>query len=448
MFHIRAVSGAQGHHPIPDVSKGDIQFYVDCAGFKGFEEGKKVYEEIYLSVGGDQLTYVQEGATFRAVAEVSAVLRDVRGSRVKSECWKIGRRVETFEETRNKIFLFDAIGLMIKPGRYTLEVKVKDVNSAKEGSNRVKLLVPSFEGDGLMLSQIQLAAKIEADTSRHKFVKNGRRVTPNPMRVYGLHWPLLYFYIEVYNLSVGGPGSSTYTTQYAVLDGPGNVVKEYPAKELQKPGASSVIMSGLNVVTLPGGLYTLRVRVVDNDNAQEAVTERSFQVLKPQSPAAQKEEETLAQFSEEDAERNMNLIKYIASKEELKIYKDLNLEGKKQFLDKFWKRRDPTPDTPRNEFKEEHLRRCEEANRFFTDGKKEGWRTDFGRVFILYGKPDEIERHAHEVDLKPYEIWYYYSVEGGVQFVFGDLDGFGSYTLIHSNARNEIYDPEFRRWLR
>ena len=128
------------------------------------------------------------------------------------------------------------------------------------------------------------------------------------------------------NLFSGGDGPSTYTTQYAILDEEERFVKEYPAKEMRKPGASSIIMSGLNVITLPRGLYTFQVRVRDNDSDQEIVAHRSFQVLKPVSTEEAKE--TSAAFTKEVAERNLDFIKYITSKEEQKMYKELNLEGK------------------------------------------------------------------------------------------------------------------------
>lgn len=441
------ISAGEEPDPIPEVSQGDIQFYADYASFKNLDDEKSVYVEIYLSILGDQLTYIQEASRFCAVAEVSVVLRDVRGSRVQSESWKLGCEVATFEDTRSKRFLFDMIGFMVKPGKYNLEVKLKDTNSSKEGRSKLDLRVLSFKGDELMLSQIELAAMIEPDTSKHKLVKNGRRITPNPIRSYGINWPMLYFYTEVYNLSLEDGGSMTYTTQYSILDEQGTVLKEYPAKTLPKPGTSSIIMSGLNVVTLPLGVYIFQVKVVDNTTDQKAVTRRNFVVLKPHIPTEGVAEEVPRGFTEQEAERQFNLMRYVASKKERDVYKDLHLKGKEQFVEEFWRRRDPTPETPLNEFRREHYRRFEEANRIFTAGNREGWKTDFGRVFILYGKPDEVERHAHEIDVKPHEIWYYFNVEGGVEFIFGDLDGFGTYTLIHSTARNEVNDPNYQRWL-
>ncbi|CUS95440.1 hypothetical protein JGI14_11203 [Candidatus Kryptonium thompsonii] len=69
----------------------------------------------------------------------------------------------------------------------------------------------------------------------------------------------------------------------------------------------------------------------------------------------------------------------------------------------------------------------------------------WGKVIkAVDGPPDEYERHPSEVDSKPYEIWYYHNIEGGVEFVFVDKSGFSDYILVHSTKRNEIRDDNWR----
>ena len=86
-------------------------------------------------------------------------------------------------------------------------------------------------------------------------------------------------------------------------------------------------------------------------------------------------------------------VVYIITPEELSAFKQLsNDEERDQFIEQFWLRRDPTPDTPENEYREEHYRRIAEANEKFPAGIP-GWRTDRGRIYIIWGPPDEIERH-------------------------------------------------------
>src|SRR5713226_2249360 len=86
-------------------------------------------------------------------------------------------------------------------------------------------------------------------------------------------------------------------------------------------------------------------------------------------------------------------VTYIISDEERSAFLRLqNNEEREQFIEQFWLRRDPTPDTVENEFKEEHYRRIAYANERFDSGIP-GWKTDRGRIYIKFGPPDEIESH-------------------------------------------------------
>ena len=153
-----------------------------------------------------------------------------------------------------------------------------------------------------------------------------------------------------------------------------------------------------------------------------------------------------ATMNEQELDREFDLSKYIASKAELDHYKSLKGEdAKRKALFEFWNKRDEDKSTPINEVKVEHFKRVEYANLTFRNGKKEGWRSDRGRVYIVYGAPDEIERHANEIDTKPYEIWQYHSLQGGVEFIFGDRTGFSDYVLLHSTHRSELHDENWQR---
>jgi GWxTD domain-containing protein len=86
-------------------------------------------------------------------------------------------------------------------------------------------------------------------------------------------------------------------------------------------------------------------------------------------------------------------VVYIITDEERAAFRQLsNDEERDNFIEAFWQRRDPTPDTEENEYKEEHYQRIAYANEHFAAGVP-GWRTDRGRMYIVFGKPDEIESH-------------------------------------------------------
>lgn len=118
-------------------------------------------------------------------------------------------------------------------------------------------------------------------------------------------------------------------------------------------------------------------------------------------------------------------VAYIITDEERAAFKQLsNDEERDNFIEAFWQRRDPTPDTEENEFKEEHYQRIAYANEHFAAGVP-GWKTDRGRIYIVFGKPDEIDSHPSggtyerpmeegggETSTFPFEDWRYRYIEG------------------------------------
>ena len=126
-------------------------------------------------------------------------------------------------------------------------------------------------------------------------------------------------------------------------------------------------------------------------------------------------------------------VAYIITDEERRAYKSLQTDPEReQFIEQFWQRRDPTPGTPENEFKEEHYRRIAYANEHFSS-QIPGWKTDRGRVYITYGPPDEIEDHSNPASgTAPFQQWRYRYIEGVGQNViveFIDPNRNGEYRM-------------------
>jgi GWxTD domain-containing protein len=141
-------------------------------------------------------------------------------------------------------------------------------------------------------------------------------------------------------------------------------------------------------------------------------------------------------------------VPYIITDEERKAFKQLKTdEERDQFIEQFWLRRDPDPDTPENEYKDEYYQRVEYANEKFTSGIA-GWRTDRGRIYIMYGKPDELESHPSggsydrpsyegggSTTTYPFETWWYRYIEGigsDIEIEFVDPSGSGEYRIARS----------------
>jgi GWxTD domain-containing protein len=133
-----------------------------------------------------------------------------------------------------------------------------------------------------------------------------------------------------------------------------------------------------------------------------------------------------------DLSKAIDQLQYVATRDEIDEMRNAPPDRKKEMFSLFWKKRDPTPNTDRNELMDEYYSRVEYANKHFGH-YLEGWKTDMGMVYIIFGVPSNIERHPFEIDSKPYEIWTYY--DQNREFVFIDATGFGDYRL-----QNPIWD--------
>src|ERR1700741_4395737 len=152
-------------------------------------------------------------------------------------------------------------------------------------------------------------------------------------------------------------------------------------------------------------------------------------------------------------------VTYILSPEERTAFLQLETnEEREQFIEQFWLRRSSNPDMPDNDFKEEHYRRIAYTNEHFASGIP-GWKTDRGRIYIIWGAPDEIESHptggtydrpmeegGGSTTTYPWERWRYRYLEGiqeNVELEFVDPSGSGEYHLTMDPSEKDalLYVP-------
>ncbi|MFH2042769.1 MAG: GWxTD domain-containing protein [Acidobacteriota bacterium] len=129
-------------------------------------------------------------------------------------------------------------------------------------------------------------------------------------------------------------------------------------------------------------------------------------------------------------------VVYIISPVEREVFLQLNTDRERDmFIQAFWKQRDPTPGTPENEFRKEHSDRISHANRRFGRGTpKPGWKTDRGRMYIILGEPNDIQRFEGKTQVYPTEVWFYQGksdvgLPAGFSLVFFQESAVGEYRL-------------------
>src|SRR5215470_15026943 len=152
-------------------------------------------------------------------------------------------------------------------------------------------------------------------------------------------------------------------------------------------------------------------------------------------------------------------VRWIITDEERKTFQALKTDDEReQFIEQFWLRRDPDPDTDVNEYREEYYQRIAYANEHYASGIP-GWKTDRGRIYIMFGKPDEIESHPSggsydrpawegggSTSTYPFETWWYRYLEGvgsDVEIEFVDPTGSGEYHIARSPDEKDalLYTP-------
>jgi len=431
-------------------SHADIPVAASFATYRLSPGHDSCYIEYYYSVSRDSLEFglVDEDsswmAQFRAILEIT----DLEGRPVDTTAKLVATRVARESEIRLRdVKVIDVLRLYLRPGQYLAHLQIDDIGSGRSGRRTDSLSVPDKNrSDSLVLSELQFAYSIHAvndaeiQSANYK-VKNGYYVEPNPSGVYAPEDSTLLLYAELYNLESRFP---TYNVHIWVLDRFGGIVKDLGTETLDRPGESALLVYGLRIDNLSHGEpYMLACEVEQGE--QVVTARRPFWLgIGARAPVASAE----SAFTEEDAELNRRLIAYLATSDEMAEYQALGLEGKRRFLDQFWRQRDPEPSTEKNEFFEEHLVRFHVANERFSRSmvqRDDGWNTDRGRVLITYGLPDEIILNPSSIGTWGWERWEYRQIEGGVFFIFLDWKNLGDYRLMHSNKQGERWDPDWQR---
>jgi GWxTD domain-containing protein len=430
------------------VLAGNLYISADYACYKYSNDVTQSYVEFYYSLLRNQYSFLPDSTGYHAIVNMFIQISSDSGVVTDSNSWKVGFHTKSLVEAKQANYLInDIITAQLAPGSYLLTLRLTDSLSNSSGESQMKLIVPVFSGSKLGISQVQFAFSL-AEPDSSLFVKAGKKIIPNTRRVFSHDDNIAYIYAEVYNLD---STQANVALNMRIYDGNDNLYKEIPTSSKQVAGRLAVILNGFNIAAFKSGLYKLRLTAFSGGDS--ASSEKYFEITPGKLEwEIAREKETLADFPEAinmtnntEAKRFRGEILYIATRDELKQYDELTIDGKNNFAKMFWKRRDADPTTQVNEFKIEHYRRLKYVNEAFsnfrdTNTEPNGWRTDLGRVYIVYGPPSDEENYQSSITELPWKRWNYDQVEGGASFIFIDEDGYGNYRLVHSTAKGEPKD--------
>ena len=398
---------------LASVSTGDIRFGLDTALFNytGSETlGLEIYEQLDLDqLSADQDSIVNFTTTLAMISESGDTTAFDRWN--SETLWVPGRSI------------VNSTVLPVIPGNYSLVVTITDSGNGRQGVVTRDLTVEPVG----VLSEIELArAMVPSPPESTNPLKKGELlVFPAADGSYMLpEEHMAYYYVEVYNL-----GGSSIQIQGRLETSSGETIFARPWVSVTIPeGAEAVgLVDSLDLrVARNPGLY----RVVFGMTAEQTIHD-TLEVYKYLIVGRNLETEdefiddAPAEFDEIPFPDHFRLI---LSHTETDLYDSLDEDARLRFYTAYWQ---GVPDL-RLQFEE----RCAESSRYASI-QRESWRTDRGRVYVIYGPPDDIESELFQGEHVPYETWYYYG-GGNDSFVFADRRGTGDYEQVYSSVEGEV----------
>lgn len=384
------------------------EFHVEALSFySGDSTSSRV--DVYVLITYDALQFVKKADSYVAKYEVTVNFLTEENESVSEKVWTEEIKLASYNQTIARgAYSLTQRSLMIQPAIYKLRVQVRDEESRKIGIVFRKIIVGNYTARTLAVSDIMLVSRVTTEGDKRNLVPN---ITGN----IGENNNLFYIFFEVYS----PVHTDSLELHYIITDNKGKQhFSKYQRSKVQGP--RSQFITRFDSLQYAIGAYTLTIEATP-----VPVMSDELPVLKQKALIVKWES---VPMNIQDLDLAIRQLRYIAKEKEYEeIANAKSEEEKRKLFEEFWKKRDPNPDTKKNEFMEEYYSRVEYANQHFSHYIP-GWRTDMGMVFILFGSPNNVERHPFDIDSKPYEVWSYYDYNRAVVFV--DETGFGDYRLL------------------
>lgn len=387
-------------------------FAVDVLTYPGDSAGASRVD-VYLDVPYHTLQFVNQGGFFRASYELSVEINDTTEKLITEKVWSGKIEVDSIQEVRTKRpGEIVQKSITLPPGRYIFHVKVRDLETGRENATRLRITVPDYAHGKWRVSDAMLLRSLESEGDQ-------KVIVPNIAASISDVSDSFYVFFKLYN-DLGADSGILIIR----IDERGTTPVRTDTQYVRLRSGENSLLPKISCADLGVGEFTLTVRAVPAGGAPAtdslearslAETERNFSVKWLAAP-----------IEVTDVDAAIDQMQYIVEKEVIDELKELPPTEKRDRWAAYWKKKDPTPGTDRNELMEEYYSRVAYANKHFGHYTL-GWKTDMGMVYIIFGSPSNIERHPFEIDSKPYEIWTYYELNR--QFVFVDATGFGDYRL-------------------
>ncbi|MCS6916218.1 MAG: GWxTD domain-containing protein [Chitinophagales bacterium] len=417
-------------------------------------DADSIYIETTLAAPGFALRYVRNTESHWQAA-MNVYLQYERDTQVvATESYRLN--TPPLRDTSDLFFtILDLRRIFLPVGEYVVRLYVSDANRPSESVLLTQGIDARFSRQQPAFSGITLVQHHEPTRQINPFSKYGYDIKPLAVPYLGPGQNQLSFYAEVYNTEKSAPQSDIvlfYSVRSALSH---QVVQDLHRFSRQRSEPVNVLFSEFDISRLPTGSYYLHLEARNKGNellAEQSLFFQRFHSSLPGELGDYRHADIGGTFAEAlPADSMTYFLKCLLPIADLNernhimpLLKSADLQAQRQLFYAFWHRRSNQPEVAWNNY----LNEVKLVNYYYSTPVQAGFETDRGRVYLQYGPPNSIEGHPFEAGAYPYEIWHYYKLgnnQRNVRFVFCNLElATNNYSLVHSDARGEIYDPRWR----
>lgn len=355
----------------------------------------------YLSIPFTSLQFIKSDSGYYALYQASVIIKDGKSKdQLYRRTWKDTIFADDYLQTTNrKMYRVQYAGFTVLTGSYILLSEIVDGETQYVGNSKIEVDTETY-GKSVVLYPSIIVEKNDSD-----------------IELIDGWFPQLTEY-QLYdntglNLFVCGkiiPGD--YSIQLTINS------LERNETWSERYNFVSTANTFSQIITVPDSILTglkinVKTELIQNGNTR--AQEMTIPLLKPG-----------VSMQITNIHTALDQMAYILTNEERTLLKKTKKANMEELFVSLWSKRDPTPGTLSNELMDEYYNRVDFANNQFSD-LQSGWHTDQGMIYILFGKPDTIDRAVARDRRTVYEVWSYYNINK--QFVFKDENGFGEFRL-------------------
>lgn len=383
-------------------------FYFDALNFFS-PDSTKTRLDVYAEIPFNRIEFKRDKQTDKFVSEFDLTLeiKDKDNLPVFNKVYKeeiVTPKTDLEYLAQNSQIITKNI--FLQPGEYKIKMSVYEQRTKKYSEKEKIVQIRDFLKEPLSISDVMIVSKLNEVDSR-------KYITPGVSRNVGA-LDTFYLFFFVYKNSE----QPSIDIKCKITDSKN--------EQVFSKNESMDITNGIDIqnrifIAVPTNDFSIgkfKIEIFASDSQFDLTWNSSFE-----------NEDVDFPIDLTDIDRAISQLQYIAKESEIEHIEDAKTDAEKRtrFIE-FWISKDPSPSTKRNEVMLEYYKRIKYADKQYSTPYTQGWKTDMGMVYIIFGLPNNIERHPYEMGTKPYEIWDYYDINR--QFVFIDDSGFGDYRLV------------------